>query len=139
MAFTLEELVPQEASFKLSSTGETEHKLKKFTLRDEAWLETAFGKGTKLHDVLVDRSPLKIAQIAYHQLLDKKAFTNYDAFLEAISTGKDKDALVTAVLDTLGFSQPVLSKLEQERVEALRKAEEEAKAKTAPKPETPNP
>ena len=70
----LEQIIPQEASFSLRSTGE-EYTLRPFSLSDTAWLNSRY-KDKEFEKVMEDMNMTEIVKIVYHQLKleDKKKF-----------------------------------------------------------------
>lgn len=110
MKLNLDDLVPQEAHFRLSSTGETVHTLKPYTLRVQMLAIKKFGE-EKLGAAIQNSDVAVLVELAWDVLKDQKPFANFEDFLEKIVTYKDRQAVVDAMLTTAGLSQPVLEKL----------------------------
>ena len=64
-AVTLKDICPEDGEFTLSDTGKT-YTVRKFTLRDHAWLSENFG-GTDAVAAAF-QSPLSMLRIAFHQM-----------------------------------------------------------------------
>ena len=114
LKLSLEDLVPQEATFTLSTTRERVHTLKPYTLRVQLHAQQRFGEAKVVE--AIQRSDMAVlVELAWFVLKDKKPFQdNYETFLDAIESYKDRQAVVDAMLTTAGLSQPVLEKIEKQ-------------------------
>jgi len=109
----LSKLTPQESKFKLSSFPDKEFHLCPHTLRVQAWAFGRFGRET-MEKMIANRSIIELAELGFFQLKEKAQFKTLDAFMDAVVTYPDRDALATAVLESIGLSQPVLEDLNRQ-------------------------
>jgi hypothetical protein len=109
----LSSLTPQEATFKLSSRPDKIFTLVPFTLRVQAHAMKTWG-AEGLEKIIATKPVLELAELGYFQLKDKSQFKSFDDFLDAVVTFIDRDAVVAAVLLTVGLSQPVIEGLEKQ-------------------------
>ena len=110
MKLDLHDLQPKEAQFNL---GETALTLRKFTLASQIWTQQRFGT-ENIQGIFSNLRLGEISEIAYYLLKDKKPFPTLESFQEAVVTQRDKMNLIQALLDTVGISQPVIERLNQE-------------------------
>lgn len=108
--FDLDELVPEEATLVLSSDKSKPYTLRKFSLRYQAWARKVYGD-EGFNDALKKQNILVIAACAYELMKDKGGIPTLDDFYDLILTGADKQAVITAVYETVGMSQPIMKKL----------------------------
>jgi hypothetical protein len=114
------DIIPLDTVLRLHAFPTTEFHLKKFTLRDQIWGSQRW-KEKELEQAMESQNIAILAEVAWHQLLEKEAFGNQlDNFLDAISTTGDRFEIITQTLTCLGLSQPIL--------EHLQRMEEEVKA-----------
>ena len=120
----MEELKPQESSFKLASTGHTYH-LRKLALSDEIWIKQNYGD--KLHIVFDPISPdfEAICRIVYRQIDNREDFVlsevtvveedgttvtkklgGYQLLAEAVVGQQEKLDLIAAFNECAGLSRP---------------------------------
>lgn len=106
----LEDLQPQEATFELSEYPGKAFVLRKFSLAGHVWMKKRFSK-EELQSIFQTRSLPEISEFIYFLLKDKSAFPTLESLQEAIVTQKDRVAIITALLATIGLSQPVIKKI----------------------------
>lgn len=106
----LAELVPQEAHFKLSTTGDLVHTLKPYSLRVQLWAAKTFGSA-EIERAINARDAGVLSAIAWEVLKDRTPFRDFDHFLESVESYTDRSNLLTAVFETLGMSLPTLQKI----------------------------
>ena len=113
MKLELNDLKPKEFSLELSEKPGKNYVLKKFSLASQVWLFERFGKDGA-EGIFKNQNIPAISEIAYYLMKDKADFQSLESFREAIVTQQDKINLITALLATVGISQPVLDKLVEE-------------------------
>lgn len=113
MALKLEDLQPREATFSLSEHPDKPFVLKKLSLATQVWLRDRFG-ADKIKGIFENQSLPEISEIAFHLLKDKTVTPTLESLQEAVVTQADRIALIKALLQTVGISQPVLDKLNEE-------------------------
>lgn len=139
MTLKLEDIVPRPSSFTLSN-GKVYH-LRAVTLGDEVWMAQEFG-GEKLRAIFDRGEMLPICRIVFRLLSeeDKAEFAKqtvtimneegdsmqetlggYRLLYTRISGFSEKQAVLTALLETLGISRPTLEKIEAAMVEDAEK------------------
>jgi hypothetical protein len=128
MNLKLEDLVPMEVTFKLSSKGDKEYTLKRFSLREQIWIRNKYGSVERVQQIFKTMDLVAISEIAHHLLKDKTDFPTFLDFAECIITHEDKVAVMKGMLSTIGISQPLFDKIEQEEIQ--KQAEQDA---TTPK------
>lgn len=112
MKLELSDLVPAEATFQLTEKPGKIYTLKKFSLAEQIWAKQRFGD--RLGQILEKVELEGIAELAHHLLKDKTDFPTFMDFAECIVTHKDKLGIMTALVGTIGVSQPILDRLAQE-------------------------
>lgn len=121
---TLEDLSPLVAELELSTfPGETFH-LNKFTLKQRIWATKKWG-AEKIQEAFAASDPEVIAEITWALLEEKERFENsFDKFTESVVSMSDMYNLQTALLTTVGLSEPVIKALQDPKMQAqlLRKA-----------------
>lgn len=120
MALKLEDLVPEEATFELSTKPGLTFTVRPYSLFDDVWLKREFGENAKIETILGENNHVIFAKIVYHLLKDTATVPTLDDFLKAIVSGKDRDNFIKALLKTIGFSQPILDDLEKAEVQKAR-------------------
>lgn len=110
MRFDLEDLKPEEATFTLSEKPGVKLTLCKFSLRVQIWTHQHFGK-ERLEGIFTDRAIPEMAEIVYFMLKDKTEFPTLDAFMDGIVTQADRVSIISALMTSVGVSQPVIEKL----------------------------
>ncbi len=112
LKLNLEDLEPATASFKLSTFPEHTFKLKPYTLRVQLWAQKTFKKDI-LQDAVFKQDIELLTELAFYILSDedKKILPTTEAMQDAVVSFKDRSALINAILETMGFSQPVVEKL----------------------------
>lgn len=121
VALDLSDLQPADGFFELSTKPEKRFRLLPYTLRVQLWATKHFGKD-KLQSAVTKQDIEVLSELAHH-VLDaegKKEFPSLESLQDAVLSYKDRKALVDAVLETIGLSQPVLKKL-TEQLEAKEK------------------
>lgn len=114
--FSLSDLKPQEATFKLDAFPDKEFTLKRFSLASQMWCTETFGT-ERLRSMFETQHMPDIAKLCYYLLKDKTNMS-YENFLENICSYQDKINLISAILTTIGLSQPVLEQMANEEAQA---------------------
>jgi hypothetical protein len=131
----IQDLVPQGATIKLSKTGK-EYKLNPVTLADDVWAQQNFGRG--IDEIMA--SPKNVddtIRVLYRlmtiegkeefkkqkvKFIDDKGeelvteLGGSDLLMHFVSGGKELYDIGMAILQTLGFSRPILEQAEQEEL-----------------------
>lgn len=110
----LDDLVPQETAFKLSTLPGREIHLRRWSLRARKWAVDKYG-AEELQQIFNNRQVEKIAALAYFLLRDddQKSFPTEDDFLDAVATIPDQIELIKAVLRTIGIGEPQIEKINE--------------------------
>lgn len=129
---SLNDIVPQEATFSLQATNET-YTIRPFSIDDELWLQRTFGN--ELERIFKEVRMEAICRIAFRQLVeeDKKKFatrtvkfTNeegeeaehqvggYRLLLCFISGWGEKVEIITALTQAIGVSRKMLDQITEE-------------------------
>ncbi len=119
-ALSMDDLVPKEADLVLSSHPGKTFTLKKITLFEQLYIRRKYGE-EMLGQIFTDLRVGEISEIAYYLLKDKADFPSIDDFQTAIVTSKDRVNLIAAMFETVGVSQPIIDKLNEEEKAALKK------------------
>lgn len=111
---SLDDLVPQETTFKLSTMPDKELGLRRWSLRARKWAIEKYG-AAELQRIFQEKQVEKIAALAYFLLRDEdqKLFKTEDDFLDAISTINDQIELIKAILRTIGIGEPQIEKINE--------------------------
>lgn len=126
---TLEELVPAESKLVLSKRPNTNYTLCEYSLRVKMWAKKRFG--TQLKAMFDERDIESIAELVFFMLKSKADFNrdggsgdpnqgykddfaDLDDFFRNIVTIQDQYNIMTAVLETIGISQPILDDLKKD-------------------------
>lgn len=120
---TLDDLVPSESTFILSTKPGKVFTLRKFSLREQIWAKKHFGN--EWHLMFQPTDIERIAELSHHLLKDASEFPTFLDFAESIVTVEDKLQVIKGMLGTIGISQPVIEKTN---------ADEEAKKLPKPIP-----
>lgn len=106
----LNDLIPKEATLVLSEKPGKVYTLSKFSLYYQAWAQGTFGV-EQFNEHLRTMYLPTIALLAHKLLKDSVDFPTADDLMKAIVTSEDKKALLGALLETIGISQPILEKI----------------------------
>lgn len=117
MKLDLNDLRPQEAKLELSEHPGKTYVISKITLRVQIWLNERFGK-EKISEIFTNASLPEIAEIIYYLVKDKTDFPTLPEFLDAVVTQQDRVNLMTAMMQSVGISQPLLKKLSEDEAPA---------------------
>jgi hypothetical protein len=117
MKLDLSDLKPAEAHFHLSGKGEKQYTLRKFSLASQIWMKERFGQD-KIKTIFENQSIPEISELVYYQLKEPHGFHSLHEFQEEILEQKDRIAIMTALLKTIGISQPVVEKLAKDVAES---------------------
>lgn len=114
MKLNFEDLVPQKASFKLS-TLEREITLKPWSLRVRFWALDKYGQ-ERLQEILQKQSLKELCEIVFFMMSDedKSRFKSFDDFLDSVQTTQDILNLSMALLGTIGLSEPIIEEMRKE-------------------------
>lgn len=115
MPLELSDLKPVESSFVLSDHPGKKFTLRKFALDAQIWLQRAYQED-QIKEIFRDQKIKELSRIAYFLLKDKSEFPKLALFRQAIVTYQDRVALIAALIQTVGVSQPVIKKLNDEEV-----------------------
>lgn len=129
---TIDDFSPRESTFVLTSAPDAPITLTPFSLRVRSWAMATFG-ADKLKDIFEKQKIEEIAKIAFFMLKDKTRFKSFDDFQEAILTPRDHLALITAVLGSVGISEPKLEEIRK----AIEPKKDAGEKKPDPKQERP--
>ncbi len=125
----IQDLVPKETTFQLSTAPGVTFTLCRWSLRVRAWALTKY-TSEELKEIFENKNILHIADLAFFMLKEKELFNNdKDLFLDAVTTISDQVSLMGALLGAVGIGEPEVKKLS----DALNGKEEF----NLPKPETP--
>lgn len=126
MKLKFDDLVPQSATFKLS-TLEKPIVLKPWSLKVRFWALGKYGH-ERLQTILQTQSLFELCEITYFMMADesKALFKDFDEYTEKVVSTADILALVTALLNTIGISEPMIDEIRKELHE-----------REAPKPQAP--
>lgn len=108
-------LIPAEAKFQMSTHGDREFTLCKWTLRVRSWATTKYGP-ERLKVIFEHQDIGEIAEIAWFMLKDddKKFFNNSkDTFLDGVSSVQDQINLIKALMATVGIGEPEFEKVKE--------------------------
>lgn len=127
----LKQVIPQNSSFTLQSTGKT-YSLRKVTLEDEGWMQENFGDKTQ--EIFEKMDMQQLSRLVFRLLSDedrtefakrKVKFIDEEGnyierevggvalFKGVLSGMNDKIEVVRALLETIGISRPMQDKLEK--------------------------
>lgn len=109
--FDLNDLKPVESTFKLSNGKE--YTLKKFSLAAQIWMHQRFG-AEKVQQIFEKVSIPEICETVHFLMKDKSDFPTFLDLAEAITTQADRLAIVQAIIETIGISQPMIDKITAE-------------------------
>ena len=115
MKLTLNDLCPKETTLELNGK---KYELKRFTLRAQAWAFDKYGPD-KLNDLLSKQHLPTVAEILHYLLKDKTDFPTAEDLMECVATQHERVSLFTALLETIGISQPILDKILKEEGESV--------------------
>jgi hypothetical protein len=122
--FKLEDLVPKETSFTLSTAPGKTFTLCRWSLRVRVWAKEKYGSD-QLKTIFEELRIDEIADMTFFMLKDKEQFPGgKDEFLDLVTTTQDQINVVTALLGAVGIGEPEIKKI---------------KDSMAPKGETPDP
>ena len=113
MALLLQDLIPEETTFKLHKTGDKKYWICAFSLRVRVWIQQRY-KLEEFEAVLKKSDTAKIAELVYFMLKDKSDFPTQDDFFDAIRTPMDNWEIHKAVLHSMGVSEPRAEELAKE-------------------------
>lgn len=135
--FDIHDLVPEDASFSLHIFPDKFLWFSAFSLKYQMWAKDKYG--VRIKAIFAEEQIKEICEIAWKLLksetdfyikpdtnvITKEAFRDFDHFIDSVRSTKDKIQMITALLKTIGFSQPVLEKA----AEKIKSSEEEIKKK----------
>lgn len=101
----LTDLFPKEAKFTLDDM-DGEFTLKKYSIRTEVWIESAFGGSLEFIELLKSGKIIALSQFAWNQLKEKEKFAGLEAFQESICSSRDVQGLTKAIMQCYGYGQP---------------------------------
>jgi hypothetical protein len=108
----LQDLVPKESNFSLSTIPGKTFTLCRWSLRVRAWaLEKYTPMGLK--NIFEQQKIIEIAEMAFFMLKEKDVFPSQDAFFDSVVTIQDQINLITAVVGTVGIGEPEIKKLNE--------------------------
>lgn len=137
MTLKLEDICPEESTFKLKQTGKT-YTLRPISLDDEMWLLREFP--TNLQEIFNKGQMKEISRIVFHQLInsDKEDFLEKEVIyineqgkkltmrkggadlLNAIILGPgEKMEVIKALVRCLGVSRPLIDDAEKKTLETI--------------------
>lgn len=123
--FDFKDLVPEDASLQLSTLPGKTLTLAAYTLAKQLWAVKNIGEPALV--AMVTQNALEpAARLGWYLLKEKELFKGEEDFFEHVSSYKDRNALYSAVLHTIGMSQPVRDKLAEEEA-ALKRGGQELK------------
>lgn len=125
----LEDLQPKGAFFTLKALPKKKIYIRPITAADEIWLTEKFGG--RLQEIFNNSLMKEMCQIVFHQLANqaifkkqnvtiysedtgeqlKKEIGGYRLLLSLISGPAEKEAMILALLTTIGLSRPVVKKI----------------------------
>lgn len=106
----LNDLQPQEATFQLSEHEGVTFTLKKFSLRAQLWLNDRFGADS-IKGIFENQRLAEISEVVFFLLKDRTVIKSVEELQESVVTNKDRIAIMSALLKTIGISQPVMEKI----------------------------
>lgn len=107
----LEDLAPKEAFFKLEALPDSVLTLKKFTLNDRIFLNQRWPDPAEVNKIFSELKLGEISEIAFRLLKEKHLFKDLEAFRESIVTIADIQNLISATLETIGISEPIMNQM----------------------------
>lgn len=123
---TLDDFMPEEASFSLAKKPGKQFTICPFTLRVRAWVTKTYGRD-RFTQILKERDMEEIAKIIFFMMKDKSEFKDVEDFMDNVVGVQDYYALVTALTVSLGVSEP-----KQEEIKAAIEREEAQGNEEAP-------
>ena len=115
---SLNDFDPMPAELVLSSFPKMVFHLKKFTLRDRLWVTKEWG-AEAVKEAFEKSDPEFMAKVTWRLLDEKDVFEdNFENFLEAIVGLGDMYNVQTALLTTVGLSEPVIKALQDPKIMA---------------------
>lgn len=129
----LTDLIPEQATFTLSGTGDVVHTLRPVSLVDGVWITRNLGGPAEIQQMFERQEYEKACRLVFHLLEDKTPFQavevpvwneetgepkgteklgGYRAVMAAVSGARDQVALWKAIFQTVGISQPKLDELQ---------------------------
>jgi len=120
----LKDMIPQSAFFELSSHPGKKFELKAYTLRVQLWAEKKYGK-EQIEKAITGSDIATLADLVFYMLVDKTCFPTIEDLLDAVVTFKDRENITTALMESIGLSQPVLEGIVKQ-IEAQNKEGNEA-------------
>ncbi|MFN8741536.1 MAG: hypothetical protein ACK5YR_16545 [Pirellula sp.] len=114
MKLNFEDLVPQRATFKLS-TIESKIVLKPWSLKIRFWALKKYGQA-RLQEIMQNQSLEELCEIAFYMMDEesKVLFKDFDHFTESIQKTEDILAVSMALLNTIGISEPAIEEMRKE-------------------------
>lgn len=109
MKLDLNDLLPVEAPFELSNGKK--YTLKKFSLAVQIWMQQNFGGVDNIEAIFREQKLKEISEIVFYLLKEKGEFRTIEEFQEIICTQKDRVEILTALLKTIGISQPIMEQV----------------------------
>ena len=138
MKLNLEDLVPETGEFELKNLPGEKIILRGFTLEDEIWLRRTYGK--EIEAIFTEVRAIELCEIVYHQILDKTPFIKRDVtivndegesstvqlggvkLLRGLISGRaELEAVLTALVATLGVSRPMIEDIANQMAEDQKK------------------
>ncbi len=105
----LNDLKPKEFDLELSERPGKPFTLKKFSLASQIWVSNRF-QNDNIEEIFKNQRIGDISEIAYYLIKDKHGLS-LEQFQELVVTQKDKVALIQAMLETIGISQPLIAEI----------------------------
>ncbi len=127
---------PKESQFELQSKPGVKFTICKFSLRVRGWAETKWS-AAEIDEIFAKQKVVSICKIAWYMLKEKDQFGNSEEnFFDEIGTVKDQFAIVTALFESIGTAEPVMTKLRKEIKQVLDGADPKPQSKRKQKRST---
>ena len=114
LPISLEDLVPKESTFTLSTLPGKSFTLCRWSLRVRAWAIARY-TSEGLKEIFDKQKIDEIAQMTWFMLKEKDAFPagldGEGGFLDNISSPRDQIGIITALLGSVGIGEPEIKKI----------------------------
>ena len=115
MTIDLNDLLPQEAEFKLSKFPDKIYTVVEFSLYYQAWAKKRYGADLKT--IFENQALPEISEMVHHMLKNKNDFPTLEDFQKAILTQQDRVSVMQAVIKSIGLSQPIINQIAKDNLE----------------------